>query len=124
MATKHLFLLSTIAFTVYTQLVMKWQLVLSGDVPSGLNNQFQYYVTFLRNPWIISCFLSVLLMAFSWVMTLNEIPLNYAYPVYLASVLVIISVSSFFLFGESLPSHRLIGIGVIICGIAIGFGRQ
>ena len=57
-------------------------------------------------------------------MTLSEMPLNYAYPVYLSSVLVIISVSSFFLFGESLPYHRLVGIGVIICGLVIGFGRQ
>lgn len=124
MATKYCFLLATIAFTAYTQLVTKWQLVLHGDVPAGWINQLQYYIVFLRNPWIISCFLAVLLMAFSWVMTLSEMPLNYAYPVYLSSVLVIISVSSFFLFGESLPYHRLVGIGVIICGLVIGFGRQ
>lgn len=120
---KYVYLTLTISLTVYTQLIIKWQLALQDSVPNNLIGQLQYFMGFLRNPWIVSCIVSILFMAFSWIMTLSELPLSYAYPLYLSSVLVIISILSIFLFGESLPLYRLVGLGLIIVGIVICFGK-
>jgi drug/metabolite transporter (DMT)-like permease len=50
-----------------------------------------------------------------WVYILSKMPLSYAYPFIALAFPLVIAISSF-LFHESVPVHRWVGVGIIVFG--------
>ncbi len=72
-------------------------------------------ITFLRPTFWVAAGLYVW-QFFNWMMVLKYADLSFAQPI-TAGTYVIVGAAAWLLFGENLPPHRLVGIGLVLCGV-------
>lgn len=114
----HIYIVLTILFTVYGQLIIKWQVNAAGILPEKLNEKIYFIFSLLLNPWIITGFLSAFLASLFWMAAMTKFPISYAYPfTSLAFVLVVFLGAAFF--NEPVTWSRVIGLTAIVAGIII-----
>lgn len=113
----HLFILLTLAFTVYGQLVLKWQIGLAGPAPDG-SEKLGFLLRQLLNPWIISGFASAFVASMAWMAAMTRFPLSYAYP-FMSLAFVIVMIFSAVAFREALPFTRIAGTALVMAGLVL-----
>lgn len=118
--TSHFYVLLTVIFTVYSQLISKWQVNSAGSLPIGLADKFGFLLRLLLNPWVISSFTCAFLAALAWMAAMTKLPLSYAYPLFISSTFVLVFFCSFLFLKEPITAPKMIGMVVIIAGIIIG----
>lgn len=112
----YLFIAGTVLFTVYAQLVFKWQVDDLGDFPTAFSDRLGFVVSFLLNLWIVSSFVALFLGSLSWIGVLIHFELSFAYP-FTSLSFVLVLVLSVILFGESLSVAKIAGLGLIMIGV-------
>jgi len=53
-----------------------------------------------------------------WLFALSKTQLNYAYP-FTALTFILVMLASYFVFSETIPVNRLIGVGIICIGVLV-----
>ena len=76
----HLLFVSTIFFTVYSQLIIRWKASSAGPMPSGFFEIVQYTWTLLLNPWVLTGVVSTFFAGVSWMLTMTKFEITYAFP--------------------------------------------
>lgn len=116
----YIYILLTILFTVYGQLIIKWRMGMKGQMPETDN--FLDKIWFLMNAfldiWIISGLAAAFLASFCWAAVLTKFELSYAYP-FTALSLVLVFLSGIFVFGEGINLYKIIGMFLIVAGILV-----
>lgn len=115
----NIYILLSILFTVYGQIVIKWQVQLAGAFPQDNIEKLQYLIKLLLNPWVISSFTCAFLAALSWMAAMTKFDLSYAYPFMSLSFVLVMFLSAIF-FKEPITIPKSIGLGFIVLGIIIG----
>jgi multidrug transporter EmrE-like cation transporter len=115
----YIFVAATVLFTVYGQLIIKWQTGKAGEFPTGSSARVNYLTHFLINPWVISSLLSAVIAAFAWIAALSKLELSRAYPFVSASFVLVLILSAL-VFNESLSLPKLIGAALIVAGLIVG----
>ncbi len=119
-AAAYLYLAGSILFTVYGQIVIKWQVGRTGGIPSGAGeDKARFIASFLLNPWVLTSLFSAFLAFLCWVGALAKLPLSYAYPFTSITFVLLMILSSQF-FNEPVTVNKLLGVGLIIAGLIIG----
>lgn len=108
----------TILFTVYSQLVFKWQISQAGTPPPDMAERILFFLRQYFTPWIISGMAAGFLASFAWMATLNEFQLSFAYPFMSLSYVVVLA-ASFWIFHEPMSLQKVLGTGVVILGLFI-----
>lgn len=116
---KYFYIICTLFFTLYGQLVIKWQTNLIGQTPVSIVEKINYVIMLLQNPWVISGFISAFLAAISWMLTLTQFPLSYAYP-FMGLSFVLVTFFSVLFFHESITILQTVGLFLIVLGVALG----
>ncbi len=112
----------TIIFTVYGQLVIKWQVMQAGQLPVNFSGKVIFLLNLLINPWVISAFAAAFLAALSWMVAMTKLELTYAYP-FMSLSFVLVLIFGAILFQELLTWQKIVGVAFIILGvIVIGHG--
>lgn len=114
----HLFILATILFAVYSQLVMRWQVGSAGPIPSGLANQALFVGHLLIKPWVITGLVATFLSGVSWMLAMTKFEISYAYP-FVSLNFVLVLAGGVLLFQESLSATKLAGSVLVILGVII-----
>lgn len=114
----YLYIALTIAFTVYGQIVLKWQVGLAGAMPEGAAARLMFLMGLLSNLWVVSAFAGALLASISWMAAMTKFQLSYAYPFMSLNFVFVLGLSAW-LFHESVTMPKLIGVVVIVLGIVI-----
>lgn len=114
----HSFIVSTIACTVYSQLVMRWQVGEAGELPQDGLGKARFIAQLLMNPWVLSGIVATFLAGVSWMLAMTRFEISYAYP-YVSLNYVIVLATSIFMFNESLSTSKIIGTAFVIVGIII-----
>jgi multidrug transporter EmrE-like cation transporter len=109
-----------IFFTVFTQLIIKWQVKFLGSFPLKFDDKISYFGHIITNKWIISAIIASFATMFLWILILNEMELSYAYPFYIGLTFSIIIVLSSIFFGETITAQKSVSILLILIGIVIG----
>jgi multidrug transporter EmrE-like cation transporter len=73
----------------------------------------------LMNPWIVSALAAALAAAVTWMAAMTKLDLSHAYP-FMSAVFVLVPVASVLLFNEPVTTPKLVGLALIVAGIAIG----
>jgi multidrug transporter EmrE-like cation transporter len=115
----HLYILLTILFTVYGQIVIKWQVNLAGAFPQDNTEKIQHLVKLLLNPWVISGFVCAFIAALTWMAAMTKFPLSYAYPFMSLAFILVMFLSAIF-FREPITINKLLGLAFIVLGIIMG----
>lgn len=109
----------TILFTVYAQIVIKWQVLSAGAFPAAATDQLWFLARLLVNPWIVSALAALLLAVVAWMAAMTRLDLSHAYPfTSLAFVLVLLASALFF--HEPVTGLKIAGIALICLGIIVG----
>ena len=115
----YFYIFLTIAFTVYGQVVLKWQMIGIGDFPENLLDKVMFLLRLLLNPWVISGFLAAFLASLAWMAAMTKLELSHAYPFMSLNFVFVIILSSL-LFQEAITLPKMVGLGLIILGIMVG----
>jgi len=114
-----LYILATVLFTVYGQLVVKWQVGQAGNVPADMTGKLYFLARLLVNPWIWSGIMAGFMAMMSWMMAMTKFDLSYAYP-FMSLAFILVLLLSSVLFGEPVTMLKVVGICLVMAGIVIG----
>lgn len=109
----------TIAFTVYGQLVIKWQVSQAGAMPVDTMGKVAFLGTLLLNPWVISGFASAFAASLAWMAAMTKFPLSVAYPFMSLNFVAVLILSAWF-FNEGLTAPKLVGMALLVLGLVVG----
>jgi multidrug transporter EmrE-like cation transporter len=114
----YLGILLTVTFTVYGQIILKWQATkLDGLLE---RSQFiEYLARLLLNPWILSSLVAAFLAFLSWSIVMTKLPLSHAYPFTAISFVLVLVLSAIFL-QERITMLKVIGSSLVILGLIVG----
>lgn len=115
----YLYIALTVLFTVYGQIVIKWQAGQAGELPAGGGEKVVFLLRLVLNPWVFSGLCAAFVASLTWMAAMTRLPLSHAYPFVSASfVLVVLSGALFF--HEPLTWPKIVGMVCIVAGIVIG----
>jgi multidrug transporter EmrE-like cation transporter len=116
----HGLIIGTILFTVYGQLIIKWQVQrLPPDVSADPS---RFLVAIVLNPWIVSGLASAFVAFVFWAAAMRDLQLSYAYP-FTSLSFVFVALLSWRIFGESLTQYQVIGLAIVLLGLFISTRR-
>lgn len=114
----HVYILGTVLFAVYSQLVMRWQVSAAGPLPADLGGKFWFIATLLLNPWVLSGLAATFLSGVAWMMTMTKFDISYAYP-FIGLNFVLVPAAGVLLFGEGMSATKLAGTALVVLGIVV-----
>lgn len=114
----HSYIVSTIIFTVYSQLIMRWQVSQVGALPVDSIGRAQFFANLFFNPWFLSSIFATLFAGISWMLAMTRFEISYAYP-WTSLNFVLILIFGVFLFDEPFNSAKVLGTILVIAGIFI-----
>ncbi|HEY2799112.1 MAG TPA: EamA family transporter [Chthoniobacterales bacterium] len=112
-------IMGTVLFTVFGQIVLKWQVGKAGALPAGFLEKILFLVRFMWNPWILIGIGAGFLAFFCWMAAMTKFELSYAYPFMSLSFLLVL-ILSVVLFHETLTFPKVVGVLLVIAGIVVG----
>jgi multidrug transporter EmrE-like cation transporter len=115
----YIYVLLTILLTVYGQLAIKVQVIKAGAIPAGSVEKIEFLIHLLLNPWIISAFAAAFLASIAWMAAMTKLPLSFAYP-FMSLAFVLVMLFSSVMFNEPITTYKIIGVALVILGLAIG----
>lgn len=108
----------TILFTVYGQMVIKWQVSNAGEFPPDLGDKILFILKLLLNPWIISSLAAAFIASLSWMAAMTQFELSFAYP-FMSLAFVLVMLLSIMFLGEQLTWTKVAGTLIIISGLFV-----
>lgn len=114
----YFYITLTILFTVYGQLIIKWQVGQAGAMPEPTGAKISFMFGLLLNPWIISGFVAAFLAALCWMAAITRMELSHAYP-FVGATFVFVLIGSGLFFGEAITPLKIAGTALIVLGIIV-----
>ena len=111
-----IYILICIILNVAGQTSIKYGTNVVGELSLGITKLGSFFVTVLKQPFILLGFILYGISAFFWIGALSKSELSFAYP-FLSIGYVLIFFISWRLFGEAINISRLIGVLLIIGGM-------
>jgi multidrug transporter EmrE-like cation transporter len=114
-------LLISILLNCSSLILLKKGILIGHNYINALN-KLSSWIHLLTNGYIL---LSIFIFgagAIIWMLSLTKFDLSPAYPASSISY-VVIAIASYYLFGETIPFHRWLGIGIIIFGVIVMFQK-
>ncbi|MET0264790.1 MAG: EamA family transporter [Duganella sp.] len=111
----YLYIVATIALTVFGQIAIKWQVAQAGALPESGGDKLTFLMRLLFNPWIIAAFFAAFLASVTWMGAMTKFELSHAYPFMSMNFVVVLALSAW-LFHEPLSMTRLAGLFLICLG--------
>jgi hypothetical protein len=69
----HTYIFATVFFTVYSQLVMRSEVVKAGSLPSEFTGKMLFVGHLFLNPWVLSSIIATLLAGISWMLAMSRL---------------------------------------------------
>ena len=114
----HLYILGTILFTVYGQLIIKWRVPFHGSLPGELLPKLIFLLQLFFDPFIMSGFVAAFLASLCWMAAMTAFDLSYAYP-FMGLNFVLVFLASAILLNEQVTLYKVVGLTLIVLGIVI-----
>ena len=114
----HSYILSTVLCTVYSQLVMRWQVGSAGEIPADGPGKIRFISMLLINPWVMSGIVATFVAGVSWMLAMTRFEISYAYPFVSLNYVIVLAASILF-FNESLSLSKFLGTILVIVGIVV-----
>ena len=115
----HLYLLGTVAFTVYGQLILKWRIVQYGQMPEPATEKMLFLLNALLDPYILSGLFSAFIASMFWMAAMTKYDVSYAYPFIAAGLTLVTVFMAIFILGESITLYKASGLILIVSGVVV-----
>lgn len=117
-ALDYLYIVATLLFTVYGQLILKWRIAQLGPLPAAAVAKLKFLVFLLFDPAIFSGFAAAYLASLAWMAAMTKFELSHAYP-FMSLNFVIVIILSGWLLNEPISLQKMLGIGLIVVGTVV-----
>jgi drug/metabolite transporter (DMT)-like permease len=115
----YFYILATLLFTVYGQLILKWRLSgLSFQLPEGVLNKLVSLLKIIFDPYIFSGFASAFVASLFWMAAMTKFEITRVYP-FMSLAPALVFILGVGLLGESFSWGKVIGLIFIMVGIII-----
>lgn len=114
----HFYILGSVFFTVYGQLIVKSQVAKAGPFPTSGAQRAAFLLKLVLNPWVLTAVFGGFLAMQCWLVALTKFELSYAYP-FMSLAFVLVLILSAALLHEVITAPKIIGIALIMAGIII-----
>lgn len=114
----YLYIFSTIAFTVYGQLVLKWRIAQFGPLPQSLSDKSRFFISLLLDPVIFSGFFVAFLASLTWMAAMTKFDLSHAYPFMSLNFVIVLFLSGWIL-NEPMNMQKILGVALIVMGTVV-----
>ncbi len=114
----YFYILGTIAFTVYGQLILKWRVAQYGQIPEDHTEKLYYLAKLCLDPFLLSGFASAFVASLFWIAAMTKFDVSYAYP-FMSLAFVLVLILSGLFFKEPITLWKIIGMAFIVAGIII-----
>lgn len=115
---EHSYILMTVLFTVYSQLIMRWQVAAAGPLPADAYGKVGFILSLLVNPWVLSGIAATFLAGVSWMLVMTKFEISYAYP-FVSLNYIFVFVVGIILFNEPVSLLKLVGTALVILGLIV-----
>ena len=114
----YLYIIGTIIFTVYGQLILKWRISKYGALPDGSGiEKIIFLFKLLFDPFIFSGFASAFIASLFWMAAMTKFDLSQAYPIIIAGLAILTSFTAIIILKEPFTIYKILGISFIIMGV-------
>jgi len=113
------YVLGSVLFTVYGQIIVKWQVAKAGALPASLSEKVPFLLNLIFNVWVLTGILAGFLALVCWLAAMTKFELSYAYP-FMSLAFVLVLILSAILFHEPITVAKILGVLLIIAGIVVG----
>ncbi len=107
---------ATIVLTAYGQLMLKWEVQREAKPLFAWMADWPALLQLLMRPGVVSALAAAFGASLCWMLALKKLPLNQAYP-FMALNFLLVTMAAVPLFGETLNTPKLIGLGLIVLGL-------
>jgi drug/metabolite transporter (DMT)-like permease len=114
----YLYILATIGFTVYGQLILKWRIGTFGALPATSLAKLKFLLLLIIDPAILSGFIAAFLASLAWMAAMTKFELSHAYP-FMSINFVVVLLLSGWLLNEPITLQRLLGVALIVAGTVV-----
>jgi multidrug transporter EmrE-like cation transporter len=114
----YIYIVATICFTVYGQLILKWRIGSYGPLPVNFIEKLKFLILLIFDPAIFSGFAAGFLASLAWMAAMTRFDLSHAYPFMSLNFVVVILLSGWFL-SEPVTLQRALGVGFIVLGTVV-----
>lgn len=114
----YLYIIATISFTVYGQLILKWRIRTFGPLPNDTVEKSKFLLSLLLDPAIFSGFAAAFLASLAWMAAMTKFELSHAYP-FMSLNFVVVLLLSGWLLNEQMTLQKAIGVGLIVLGTVV-----
>ena len=114
----YLYIVTTIGFTVYGQLILKWRISQFGPLPAESVDKLKFLLGLLFDPAIFSGFAAAFLASLAWMAAMTKFDLSHAYPFMSLNFVVVLLLSGWFL-SEPMTMQKSLGVGLIVLGTIV-----
>ena len=113
----YLYIASTILFTVYGQIILKWRIkTLNWTMTDGaFIEKIKCYLGLLFDPFILSGFVSAFVASICWTMAMSKFEITTAYP-FMSLSPAIVFLLGVFVLNETFTIGKVVGLVLIILG--------
>ena len=115
----YLYIVATVAFTVYGQIILKWRIAQIGAaLPEAALDKVKFLFSLLFDPFIFSGILGAFLASLAWMAAMTKFELSHAYP-FMSLNFVVVLLLSGWLLNESLTVQKFVGVFLIMLGTIV-----
>ncbi len=114
----YAYLLATIVFTVYGQIILKWRIQKFAPLPTDTVEKFTYLLSLFLDPIIFSGIFAAFLASLAWMAAITKFELSHAYP-FMALNFVIVLLLSGWLLSEEMTLLKVVGTVLILLGTVL-----
>jgi drug/metabolite transporter (DMT)-like permease len=115
----YLYILGTLVFTVYGQIVLKWRLTnLKVILPESFFDKGIYLFKLIFDPYIFSGFFSALIASLFWMGAMTKFEITVAYP-FMSMAPVLVFLLGVLFLNETFTFGKVLGLVLIIVGTII-----
>jgi len=118
MVMGYFYIIGTIGFTVYGQLILKWRIARLTNWPENTTAKLLYLLKALPDPFILSGLLAAFVASLFWMLAMSKFPLSYAYP-FMSLSFVLVFLLSAVLFHETITWTKVAGLILVILGLIV-----
>ena len=115
----YLYILGSIIFTLYGQLIIKWRIANYGSLPEIFTEKIHFFCRLLLDPFIISSFASAFIASLFWMAAMTKFELSHAYPVIIGGLALLTTFFSIIILKESVSMFKILGLALVVIGIYI-----
>ncbi len=112
------YVVGTLVFTIYGQLILKWRLNILGEMPIHLIDKIKFLLKAFLDPFILSGFFSAFIASIFWMGAMTKYEITTVYP-FMSLAPSIVFIFGILLFNETFTLGKIIGLVLIIIGIIL-----